>query len=133
MQAEYLKLSLRATILADPRSATWKSLPHARLVDSSVEPVRKERLGDTETTSYAFRDRSREHLVRCWFGADDGIIRKQVRLIDGKESGSFRVTKVEINPKLDPALFTYKPPAGIAVSDQTEFQAKVLKLALEGS
>jgi outer membrane lipoprotein-sorting protein len=59
--------------------------------------------------------------AKFWISTKDGLPRKLVfHTGTGTEMMSQEFSNVEVNPKLDPALFEFTPPEGVQVTDMTD-------------
>jgi outer membrane lipoprotein-sorting protein len=58
--------------------------------------------------------------IHAWFGVEDGLMRQQIQFkANGEELLRFMATEVTLAPKVSTADFTFVPPKGMTVRDET--------------
>jgi outer membrane lipoprotein-sorting protein len=116
----YLALLSKATgglaQLADPTHPRWKgefpAIPDGKRVGE--EEVDKTPVTVIEVKAPGIS------LVRWSFGKKDGILRQEVVDLGGRVPLCWRAEAIEINPEIKEGSFTFTPPKGAGVSDDTD-------------
>jgi outer membrane lipoprotein-sorting protein len=109
------KASVGAWPLADPTRPRWRG----EFTFPGVKRVGEEEIDKTQVI--VFEAGTPGIALNRWsFGKRDGILRQVVIDLGGRGPLGWRAEAIEINPEIKEGIFTFTPPKGSRVSDETD-------------